>query len=251
MPAYNEGATIEATLREATAAAAHLCGDWEVVLVDDGSTDSTASSVERLAEAEPRIRLIRHPHNRGYGSALYTAISSARMDWVLFADGDGQFDVGELVELIPVTGRADVICGYRLLRRDPLMRRLAGSAWNLLIRRMFGLPVRDVDCAFKLIRNTALAGIALRSRGATASAELLVRLRASGYRIVEVPVTHRPRLAGRATGLRPGVVIRAVYELAGLPRVLHRDGVAWRRGAPVAEAVPAEPAPDPGRETIA
>ena len=242
MPAFNEAATIETTLREAAAALDRLAERWEVVVVDDGSTDRTALRVRALADAEPRIVLIRHPRNRGYGVALHTAITSARMEWVLFTDGDGQFDVGELGSLLPRTIDADVICGYRGDRQDPVLRRWAGSAWNLLLRRAFHLPVRDVDCAFKLIRASAIQGVHLRCHGAAASAELLLRLRDRGARIIETPVTHRPRTAGRATGLRVSVVARAVVEVAALPWILHRQGVGWRPGRRVAlERPEAEP----------
>ncbi len=186
---------------------------FEVVVVDDGSTDRTAEIARRLAQEDRRVRLVQHPHNLGYGAALRTGFASARYPWVFFTDGDGQFDPRDFVRLMPYAETADLVVGYRARRQDPLHRKLFGWLWNRLVRAWFGVGVRDVDCAFKLLRREVVQQLPLRSTGAFLSTELLCRAARSGARIVEVPVPHHPRRWGRQSGGRPDVVLRAFWEL--------------------------------------
>lgn len=213
LPAYNEEANIAAAVREAVAVVGRLADDYEVIVVDDGSRDRTAEIVQALAAENPRVRLVRHPTNRGYGGALASGFAAARLDLVFFTDSDRQFVMAELERLLAALDGADLVIGYRAPRRDPFIRRLNGFGWNLLINTLFGYTARDVDCAFKLFRRSVLERVVVESRGATFSAEFLVRARGLGYRIREVPVTHRPRQAGRATGARLDVILRAFREL--------------------------------------
>jgi hypothetical protein len=143
------------------------------------------------------------------------------MPWVLLTDADLQFDLSELEDFLPVAAHADIVVGWRIARRDPLNRRLNASAWNWLVRRMFHLPVRDVDCAFKLVRRDLLQQFALEATGAMISTELVVKCLAAGGRLEEIGVHHRPRVAGEQSGASPRVVVRAFYELALLRRRLN------------------------------
>ncbi|MFL5826531.1 MAG: glycosyltransferase family 2 protein [Thermoleophilaceae bacterium] len=220
LPCFNE----EDNLRDAVAAAlragrrfAERC---EVLVVDDGSTDSTGEIGVELVEIHPEVRLLLHPVNLGYGAALRTAIRAATLPFVLLTDADLQFDLGELADFVPLTEEADVIVGYRIDRQDPFSRRLAAAGWNGLVRSLYGLPIRDVDCAFKLIRREVIQSFTLRSTGAMISTELLVKCIDAGGRVAEVGVHHFPRPAGRASGANPRVVARAFRELAQLHRVL-------------------------------
>ena len=224
MPAYDEAANVGRALERLTSVAERLCAEHEIVVVDDGSRDATASIVERAAERDPRIRLIRHPRNRGYGEALRSGFREARLDLIFFTDADNQFDPAELARFLPWIDRVDVVAGYRVRRRDPLVRRAAAWAWNSLVRVLFYVPVRDIDCAFKLFRRTALERIDLESIGAMVNTELMVKLGRSGCAIVEIGVRHYPRTAGRARGISPGVVARAFLELFGMYRRLSRTG---------------------------
>jgi hypothetical protein len=146
------------------------------------------------------------------------------MPWVFLTDADLQFDLSELEEFLPLAVRADLVVGWRILRRDPLNRRLNAAAWNWLVRRMFRLPVRDVDCAFKLVRRELLEQITLEAAGAMISTELVVKCLAAGGRLEELGVHHRPRVAGEQSGANPRVVARAFFELARLRRSLHAAG---------------------------
>jgi glycosyltransferase involved in cell wall biosynthesis len=214
LPCFNEEANVAAAIRNARDAAALTSDDHEIIVVDDGSTDGSARIAGELVGSDPRVRLIVHTRNRGYGAALRSGIEAARMEWVLLCDADLQFDARELMDFVPLTRTADVLWGQRILRRDRASRRAASAAWNRLVRALFRLPVRDVDCGFKLIRRDLLRRIPLQTRGAMISTELLVRCRAEGARIAEIGVHHHPRVAGRESGGDPRVIVRAFRELA-------------------------------------
>jgi glycosyltransferase involved in cell wall biosynthesis len=213
LPAYNEEANIEAAVQRSTEVASRHCTDHEVIVVDDGSSDATAAIVEKLAAEDPRIRLIKHGVNQGYGGALKSGFLAARMDLVFFTDSDNQFDLDELATFIDLIQSVDVVAGYRIKRRDPFFRRLNARAWNYLVRALFYVPVRDIDCAFKLFRREVFTGLELNSVGAMVNTELMVKLGRSGYRVVEVGVNHFPRTAGKPQGASIKVIIRAFTEL--------------------------------------
>jgi len=213
MPAYNEEANIEPQVLDVIKALRPLADDFEVIVVNDGSRDRTGAIVSELATAHPQVRLVQHPSNQGYGAALYSGFISATKELVFLTDSDRQFDLDDLRRLLPLLERADIVAGYRAPRRDPFMRVLNGIGWSTLVTLFFGYTARDIDCAFKLFRREILEKIHVQSRGATFSAEFLVRAKRAGFRIVELDVKHRPRRAGSQTGARPDVILRAFREL--------------------------------------
>lgn len=223
LPARNEDANllpmVEAMLRVLPAVAER----WELIIIDDGSRDATCALADRLARQHASIRVVHHRTGRGYGAAIRSGLRAARYEYVFFTDADRQFDPGQITVLIAELGRADVVVGYRHARSDPFFRRLNAAAWNLLVRWLFRLPVRDVNCAFKLFDRRALAGIELEADGAVVSAELLARLCQQGARIVEVPVDHFPRVEGEPTGARPRVIASAFVELFRLRHRLRKS----------------------------
>ncbi|MDR7277950.1 glycosyltransferase [Catenuloplanes atrovinosus] len=213
MPAHNEGENIEAAILEALEAATSVSDRYEVVVVDDGSTDDTAAVVERLiATYGESVRLIRNEVNLGYGPTVRRALESARMDWILFTDSDCQFDLSEVALLVPLTDDADIVSGIRRNRQDTFRRRLNAHIFNAAGRAFFGTGVRDVDCAFKLIRRSALRGLELTATSAMINTELFYQARQHGLRVVEQPVTHLPRRFGEASGGDPRVIARAIRE---------------------------------------
>jgi glycosyltransferase involved in cell wall biosynthesis len=222
LPAYNEEANIETAVRHAGEVAERLCADHEVIVVDDGSRDATAQIVHRLRAADDRVLLVQHPRNLGYGEALKSGFGSASMDLVFLTDADNQFDLDEIEDFLALIELADVVAGHRAHRSDPWFRRVNGLAWNYLVRSLYYVPVRDVDCAFKLFRREVFEGVTLDSGGAMVSTELMVTLSRAGYRIVERGVTHLPRTAGRPGGANPNVIARAFQELFRLHGKLSR-----------------------------
>jgi glycosyltransferase involved in cell wall biosynthesis len=238
LPAHNEEANIETAVLHSTEVASRHCSDHEVIVVDDGSTDATADIVQKLAAHDSRIRLIRHEVNQGYGGALKSGFLAAQMELVFFTDSDNQFDLDELGIFIDLIQSVDVVAGYRIKRRDPFFRRLNARAWNYLVRALFYVPVRDIDCAFKLFRREVFDGLELNSVGAMVNTELMVKLGRSGYRVVEVGVKHFPRTAGKPQGARISVIIRAFAELRRMRRYLSAMELAHLpAGARTAESI--------------
>ncbi|HEY8491186.1 MAG TPA: glycosyltransferase family 2 protein [Dehalococcoidia bacterium] len=230
LPAYNEAENLPGLLRDLARVLPAVAGDYEIIVVDDGSTDATPQVVSRAQQADTHVRHVRHAANQGYGAALASGFQAAVHDLIFLTDGDHQFDVSEIRLLLrELEAGADFAIGYRARRQDHLLRRLNGWGWNLLVRLLFGYTARDVDCAFKLFPRSAVAQGLPRSRGAAFSAEFLVRARRRGYRISEVPVTHLPRRAGRATGARPSVILRAFREILRVWWELRRDPAAVPR----------------------
>jgi glycosyltransferase involved in cell wall biosynthesis len=241
-PAHNESANLGGLVAEALAALPELAERFEIVIVDDGSRDETPQLADELAAAYSEVRAVHHGTNLGYGAALRSGFAAARFAHVAFTDGDRQFHVEDLGRLIatleaaPASGpdRIDAVVGYRIKRADPLVRTLYARAYRLANRIFFGLTVRDVDCACKLFRREALAGINVESGGAFFSAELLIKLRANGRRLAEVGVPHYPRTAGRPTGAKPQVVFRAIRDFWALrTRLWLSPSRALRRGTPI------------------
>lgn len=227
LPAYNEEMVIADTARSVASALSDITDDYEVVVVNDGSRDRTRQVVETLSAENPRIRCVSHPANRGYGAALWTGFTSATKDLVFLTDGDKQFDAREVAGFVPrIAEGADLVIGYRDPRRDPFMRLVNAWGWNLLVKFLFGYVARDVDCAFKLFRRSILDRVRVESTGATFSAEFLIKARRFGYRIVEMRATHYPRTAGKATGARLSVILRAFRELVRLRIALWKMPVA-------------------------
>ncbi len=236
-PAHNEAENIEALVAEALEVLPRLADEFEVIVVDDGSRDATPEIADRLAAADPRVRVVHHGINQGYGAALRSGFRAARHELVCFLDGDRQFhvnDLGRLLERLNADDNPDVVVGYRLKRADPFIRLAYARAYRFSLRVFFGLRVRDPDCACKLFRRSALEGITLESGGAFLSAELLIKLTQRGRRLVETGVPHYPRVAGSASGANPKVVLRAVRDFWMLRlRLWANRRAALERGEPV------------------
>lgn len=215
-PAYNEEANVEAAIREGLAKLPRYCDELELIVIDDGSRDATGEIADRLAAEDPRVRVIHHRPNRGYGGAVRAGLTAATREFVFFTDGDLQFDLDDIGRLIPHLAATDVVVGYREKRADPPKRLFIAWVYNLLIRIIFASRFRDVDCAFKLFRRRVFERAPLdlvRSNGAFFSAELLLVLRAAGVRIPQVAVRHFPRRAGEEKGATVKVVLRTIRDL--------------------------------------
>ncbi len=234
-PAHNEEANLEALVDEALGALPELAQRFEVIAVDDGSRDGTPALADELARRHPQVfRVVHHPVNLGYGAALRSGFRAARYGLIAFIDGDRQFrvaDVGLLTERLAASDSPDVVVGYRLHRADPPIRRWYARIYRLANRIFFGVRVRDIDCACKLFKRESLTSIRVASGGAFFTAELLIKLRFAGRRVVEVGVPHYPRTAGSPTGAKPRVVVRAMRDFWSLRlRLWFRHDRAMARG---------------------
>ena len=216
IPAHNEQAGLRQAIAEADADLARLCEDYEILVVDDGSRDDTAAIVEREASVRPRVRLLRHATNRGYGAALRTGFEFARHDLVAFTDADRQFHLDDLALLVPLTESAPIATGWRIDRKDSWRRRVLSGGYNLIARTLLGTAVRDIDCALKVFRRDALLRILPESAGFFANTEMFTRAGQLGLGVAEVGVRHRPRLAGQST-----------VSLREVPRTLGRLLPFW------------------------
>lgn len=223
-PCYNEEDNVERTTRAAIAACERLFEDYEIVIVNDGSRDRTGAIADHLAASHDNVRAVHNNPNRGYGGALQRGFRAATKEYVFYTDGDGQFDFEELELLLPRTRQFDIVSGYRLNRQDPLLRKVNAACWGTLVRMLFALTVRDIDCAFKIYPRRLFAEIELHAEGALIDTEILARAHRLGYSIGQVGVHHYPRTAGVQTGASPRVILRAFRELLKLYGDIRRTG---------------------------
>ncbi|MFI5182070.1 MAG: glycosyltransferase family 2 protein [Thermoanaerobaculia bacterium] len=214
-PCYNDAGTIGSLV-----AGAHLVGkesgrEFEIVVVDDGSSDASAEILEELKTLYPELRVVYHGANRGYGGAIRSGFSAATKDLVFYTDGDGQYDVLELKKLLPVLqDGVDVVNGYKIARSDPWHRIVVGKIYVVLMRLLFQFRIRDVDCDFRLIRRPALETIVLKHSSGVICLELVKKLERAGYRFVDFPVHHYHRVHGRSQFFNfPRLLVTAVNIL--------------------------------------
>lgn len=212
-PAYNDAPTIGAMVEFVDAVLQRVTADYEIVVVNDGSTDETAEVLAAAALAMPCLRVISHPHNLGYGAALRAGFAAATREWVFYTDGDAQYDPTELLDLLPHAHGADLVNGYKRRRSDGVYRTILGVAYRELSRWMFGVRIRDVDCDFRLIRR-ALLDQPLTSENGSICVELIYRLERAGAKTMEVPVHHYRRPAGRSQFLQLRTVVLSLHKLA-------------------------------------
>ncbi len=219
-PAYNEGERIAKTIEKTFAYLPKVAKKYEVIVVNDGSKDNTGSVVEKLMKKYKELKMITHSPNKGYGEALKSGFANSQYEWVVFTDSDGQFDFGEISEFIKTQRRtkADLVIGYYKKRAVPFYRKLNSQLWQLIVYMLFGLKVRDIDCAFKLINRKVIEGIGpLESgRGAFISSEFLIKAKKKGFKIVEIPITHYARAGGKGTGANLDVIIQSFVDLFSL-----------------------------------
>jgi glycosyltransferase involved in cell wall biosynthesis len=223
LPAYNEEENAASAVEQVSAVAQELGIEYEIILVNDGSSDRTGEIGRELEGHIPNYRLVEHYPNRGYGGALKAGFEAATLDLVAFVPADKQFDFGEIDRFLAKIKDADIVCGYRANRQDNAVRKFNAMGWNTLVRLMFGYLCRDIDCGFKMLRRELVDHVNLVSNGAMIDTELLAGAKARGYRIAEVPVTHLPRIGGEATGADIRVIARAFRDLARFRMRLSRE----------------------------
>ena len=219
-PVFDEVANLGELIETAQQIASRLTHDFEIILVDDGSRDGSGELIDAFCARDARIRSLRHECNIGYGAALRSGLRYARGELVFFSDADLQFDLSEIEKLLEHSDRFDIVAGYRQRRSDPWPRKLLAAGWGSIVSAFFDVRVRDIDCAFKLFHRHVIEAMPIASIGAFVNTEILVRARAAGYRIQQVPVSHRRRQHGEQSGAHPRVIAHAVREMIALYREL-------------------------------
>jgi glycosyltransferase involved in cell wall biosynthesis len=220
-PCYNEQDNVRRVYESAAQVLGSLGLDYEIILVDDGSTDQTAQIIDAIAKTDPRVKAVHHPTNRGYGAAVQSGIRAAAKSLVFFTDGDGQFDLNELPPLLPLMKQHDIVSCYRLNRQDGFVRSLNAWGWTTLVCLLFRMKIKDINCAFKLFRRRIFEDLEIQSTGALINAEILGRATRRRYSIIQVGVHHLPRTRGQQTGANPRVIFRAFRELFRLYRQIN------------------------------
>ena len=228
LPARDEGGNLERVVGRSIEVLNDTVPDWEIVIVDDGSTDRTPEIADALAERDARIRTVHHPRNRGYGAAWRSGFGEARGEYLMCMDADGQFDLGDITKLLPYINSCDIVAGYRIERRDPPHRKLNAAIFHLAVRLLFNIPLRDLDCGFKIFRAGLIHALDLRSPGALINLEIFTLARQRGAESIEVGVNHYPRRAGEPTGAKLSVVLQAMGEILRLRLRVWRVGLTPR-----------------------
>jgi glycosyltransferase involved in cell wall biosynthesis len=216
LPAHNEEPNIRTVVEEAAAVLPTAFTGYEIIVVNDGSKDRTLEIATALSEEDPNVRVVNHPVNRGYGAALTSGFNAATGDYIMFMDSDRQFDINDIHLLKPYVGDYDIVAGFRKKRNDPTHRLINAAIFGFAVRLLFDINVRDIDCAFKVMRSDVLKGINLESPGALINTEILAKARAQGRSIYQVGVNHYPSLEGEQSGASLKVVFRAFWELVRL-----------------------------------
>jgi glycosyltransferase involved in cell wall biosynthesis len=222
-PCYNEEYSIETLVGKTVETASSITSDYEIIIVNDGSSDKTGQIAEKLAEQIEQVRVVHHQTNSGYGAALQTGFKAATKELVFYTDGDGQFDIGELPNLLPLIAECDIVSGYRINRQDGFIRKLNALCWGTLVCILFKMRIRDIDGAFKLYKRQIFDNIEMQSTGALIDTEILARALRKGYTIKQIGVKHYPRMAGTQTGANLSVILRAFKELFKLRKEIMRN----------------------------
>lgn len=223
-PCYNEEENVERTTMAAVRTLERISNDFEVIIVNDGSRDQTGEIADRLASEDDRVRAVHNQPNLGYGGALQRGFREAVKDWVFYTDGDGQFDFDEIDKLLPLMAEFDIVSAYRIDRQDPLIRKINALCWTTLVNFVFGMRIRDIDCAFKIFPRRLFDEIDMKSHSALIDTEVLARAKRLNYTVGQIGVHHFPRAAGTQTGANPAVILHAFKELFALRREIRKSG---------------------------
>jgi glycosyltransferase involved in cell wall biosynthesis len=198
-PAYNDGGTIASLVIRAVQAVSRLTPDFEIIVVNDGSTDATAEIVNELARTYPQVKAVHHTCNRGYGGALRTGFATAKKPLIAYTDGDAQYDPAEIATLWNrLSPEADMVTGYKISRADPLHRIIIGRVYHHVVKLLFRLQVHDVDCDFRLMRREIFDRVRLERDTGVICLEMMRKIQDAGFKVVEVPVHHYHRTYGRS-----------------------------------------------------
>ncbi len=211
-PVFNEEPNIEELIATVSSYLPKISKKYEIIVVNDGSVDNTAAVVAKLQKKYKNVRMVTHSENRGYGATLKTGIENAKYEWTFWMDSDLQFDIQSLNSFLPYVDTHGAIIGYRAHRADTFIRKVNGELYTQLINVLFGLGVRDIDCAFKLIQTKKLHEISIKTSSAFTSSEILIKLKKKGVHFKQIPVPHFPRKKGNPTGGNIRVIFKGLWQ---------------------------------------
>jgi glycosyltransferase involved in cell wall biosynthesis len=216
-PCYNDALSIGKMVRDVRESLVEAVSDFEIIVVNDGSSDNSLQVLQELQREFSELRIVNHEVNRGYGGALLSGFAASTKQWVFYTDGDAQYDAHEITRLISaVTETSDVIQGFKIGRGDPLHRRVIGRVYHHGVRFFFRLPIRDTDCDFRLIRNSVLSKVRLRSTTGVICVEMMHALNRVDARFIEVGVSHYHRPHGKSQFFRVPAISRSALQILQL-----------------------------------
>lgn len=215
-PVYNDAGTIELMVRKLKEVLPKFTDDYEIIIIDDASPDNSGEIADKLAESDPRIKVIHHESNRGYGGALKSGFKNSTKDLIFYTDGDAQYDVYELEKLMPHIKEFSVVNGYKTNRADGLHRKIIGTIYNQGMKLAFNLKVKDVDCDFRLIKKEVFDKISLESDTGMICVEMMKKIGDANFPIKDIPVTHYDRIYGKSQFLKAGRVLKTFKGLINL-----------------------------------
>lgn len=223
-PAYYDELNIGKVVNQAVKVLNELnLKDYEITIIEDGSPDNTAQVADDLAKQYPKVKVIHHKQNKGYGATLYEGFTSAKFDYVFYTDGDNQFDLEELKKFVSVIPYSDIAIGYRKKKQYSTYRKLTSFVYNFVLRIAFGIDYVDIDCAFKIIKKDLFDKIKITTKDAFIDAEIMIWASILKYSVTEIGVKHLPRLDGISTAARPSIIIRTIKEIYNFRKELKKQ----------------------------
>ncbi len=213
-PCYNDAQTIADLVEDALAILKKITNSYEVIVVDDGSRDTSKQILKELLKKHTQLRVVSHKKNQGYGGALKSGFKAARGNYIFYTDGDGQYDVKELPLLFKaLKNNVSFVNGVKMNRSDPIYRVVIGKLYNFVVRLLFLLPLKDINCDFRLLKADLIKNVSFQSRSGTICIELVKKAQKNGAVFAQVPIHHYPRRFGKSQFFRPKKILKTMYEL--------------------------------------
>jgi glycosyltransferase involved in cell wall biosynthesis len=213
-PAYYDEKNIGKVVHKAIKVLEELqLKDYEITIIEDASPDKSGEVADELARQYPKVKVIHHKTNKGYGATIYEGFATARLEYVFYTDGDNQFDLEELKKFVALIPYSDLVVGYRKKKQYSTYRKITSFVYNLVLRWVFDIDYIDVDCAFKIIKRDLFDKITINTKDAFIDAEILIQAKRLGYTSTEIGVKHLPRVDGVSTAARPSIIFKTIREI--------------------------------------
>jgi glycosyltransferase involved in cell wall biosynthesis len=223
-PAYHDEKNIDKVVHKAVEVLEDLkLKDYEITIIEDGSPDKTGEVADSLSAQYPKVKVVHHEKNQGYGATLWEGFTTARFEYVFYTDGDNQFDLDELKKFVALIPFSDMVIGYRKKKQYSTYRKLTSFVYNFILRLAFDTDYIDIDCAFKVIKTELFRKINVKTKDAFIDAEIMIRARLLGYTFTEVGVRHLPRVDGVSTAARPSIIFRTIREIISFRKEIKRE----------------------------